>query len=89
MKVALIMAVQIIDFSDGKPSRKKKKKEEEYIQLISSNKAYVHFLPCFLSCKSESYSFSLTPPKSHHIHISFHPQGNISFLTSSYERQER
>lgn len=28
MKVALIMAVQIIDFSDGKPSRKKKKKKK-------------------------------------------------------------
>lgn len=30
MKVALIMAVQIIDFSDGKPSRKKKKKRRVY-----------------------------------------------------------
>ena len=30
MKVALIMAVQIIDFSDGKPSRKKKKKKRIY-----------------------------------------------------------
>lgn len=30
MKVALIMAVQIIDFSDGKPSRKKKKRRRVY-----------------------------------------------------------
>lgn len=45
--VALIMTVQIIDFSDGWPNNGPKKKAFDAFK-----KTYVLFFLCFLSCKS-------------------------------------